>query len=148
MSVGAALTAISVWLNDMHGMFKKGEDLPHLATVVVVRGEMEKSSITRGFLVAKASYSFLKDNISASFCFPGWNKGRIICHRSQLKRLLSMSEPSADGLIKEELVTISDSAFPLPGKQIFTTNTENGELVHMNSNTGIRTIPELMTATI
>lgn len=36
MSVGGALTAVSVWLNDMLAGFKGGDDLPQLATVVVV----------------------------------------------------------------------------------------------------------------
>lgn len=33
---GGACTAISVWLNDIYEMFMNGEDLPHVATVVVV----------------------------------------------------------------------------------------------------------------
>lgn len=33
---GGAYTAISVWLNKMYEMFMMGEDLPQLATVVVV----------------------------------------------------------------------------------------------------------------
>jgi len=36
MSEGAALTALSVWLNNMQEMFMTSEDLPVLATVVVV----------------------------------------------------------------------------------------------------------------
>lgn len=36
MSVGGALTSLSVWVNDMHARFKEKEDLPNLATVVVV----------------------------------------------------------------------------------------------------------------
>jgi hypothetical protein len=35
MSEGAALTALSIWLNDMQEMFMIGEDLPELAAVVV-----------------------------------------------------------------------------------------------------------------
>ncbi|MCD7455417.1 hypothetical protein HAX54_028068 [Datura stramonium] len=44
---GGACTAISVWLNDMEEWFHKGEDLPQLASVVVVRGQAEKSLVTR-----------------------------------------------------------------------------------------------------
>lgn len=36
MSVGGALTAVSVWLNNIYDMFTSGEDLPQLAAVVVV----------------------------------------------------------------------------------------------------------------
>jgi len=36
MSEGAALTALSVWLNNMQEMFMISEDLPVLASVVVV----------------------------------------------------------------------------------------------------------------
>ncbi|XP_072969958.1 pentatricopeptide repeat-containing protein At1g74850, chloroplastic [Typha angustifolia] len=118
MSVGGALTAVSVWLNSIYDRFKRGDDLPHLASVVVVRGEMEKSSVTRGLPVAKAVYSFLKDNISSSFHFPGWNKGRIVCQRSQLKKL-HMSDPTSDESITE-LISITNLSFPLPGMKIYT----------------------------
>ena len=33
---GGAYTAISVWLNNMYEMFMNGEDLPQLASIVVV----------------------------------------------------------------------------------------------------------------
>lgn len=36
MGEGGALTALSIWLNDMQEMFMTGKDLPQLATVVVV----------------------------------------------------------------------------------------------------------------
>lgn len=36
MSIGGALTAVSVWLNDIYDRFKRGDDLPHLASVAVV----------------------------------------------------------------------------------------------------------------
>lgn len=36
MSEGGALTALSIWLNNMQEMFMTGEDLPELASVVVV----------------------------------------------------------------------------------------------------------------
>uniref|UniRef100_A0A2N9EI57 Pentatricopeptide repeat-containing protein-mitochondrial domain-containing protein n=1 Tax=Fagus sylvatica TaxID=28930 RepID=A0A2N9EI57_FAGSY len=35
---GGAYTAISLWLNNMYEMFVNGEDLPQIASVVVVRG--------------------------------------------------------------------------------------------------------------
>jgi len=36
MSVGGALTAISMWLNEIQENFQRGEDLPNLAAVIVV----------------------------------------------------------------------------------------------------------------
>lgn len=36
MSVGGALTAISVWLKNILEMFENGDDLPNLASVVVL----------------------------------------------------------------------------------------------------------------
>jgi hypothetical protein len=35
MSEGGALTALSIWLNDMQEMFVTGKNLPELAAVVV-----------------------------------------------------------------------------------------------------------------
>lgn len=112
---------------------------------------MERTSIAKDivkeFPVAKAVYSFLKDNISPSFSFPGWNKGRIICQRSQLKRLLvSISEPSVDGSVKEKLVTIADSPLPSPGSRIFTNEINSDEHDNEKSETGFRTREELLTA--
>lgn len=69
---------------------------------------MERSSITRDFPVAKAAYSLLKD-VSSSFCFPGWNKGRIVCQKTQLKRIFSQDSDN------ESVVNLSNSPFPLSG---------------------------------
>ncbi|CAH9140318.1 unnamed protein product [Cuscuta epithymum] len=91
---GGACTAISVWLNNIQALLLKGEDLPHAASVVVVRGQMESSSSTEDFPIAKAANSFLKDHVS-SFCFPSWNKGRIVCPKSQLNQIFSSSESSS-----------------------------------------------------
>lgn len=69
---------------------------------------MERSSITRDFPVAKAAYSLLKD-VSSSFCYPGWNKGRIICQKPQLKRIFSKTEdPEIDNII-----SLCNSPLPL-----------------------------------
>ncbi|KAA8540887.1 hypothetical protein F0562_024975 [Nyssa sinensis] len=148
MWAGGACTAISVWLNNMYEMFKDGEDLPQLATVVVVRGQMEKSSITRDFPVAKATYSFLKDNVSSSFCFPGWNKGRIVCQRSQLKKILAGAEKSSEGSEKVELISLSNSPFPLHGRRAATSNVKIDQ--HGSADTterSKRTRTELLTST-
>ncbi|KAF9623230.1 hypothetical protein IFM89_000719 [Coptis chinensis] len=147
MSVGGALTATSVWLNNVHDMFTNREDLPHLAAVVVVRGEMERSSITREFPVAKAVYSFLKDSVSSYFCYPGWNRGRIICHRPQLKRILTGHGRSSDGPAMEKLVTINNSPFPRPGIRASTTTVNVDQHVNEDSEAGILT-SKLMTITV
>ncbi|KAL8457651.1 hypothetical protein ACS0TY_034683 [Phlomoides rotata] len=111
---GGACTAISVWLNNLQELLINREDLPQLATAVVVRGQMEKSSITRDFPVAKAAYSLLKD-VSSSFCYPGWNKGRIICQKAQLKRVFSKPGQSSEDSEIDNIFSLSNSPFPFSG---------------------------------
>ncbi|KAI7986837.1 Pentatricopeptide repeat-containing protein [Camellia lanceoleosa] len=148
MWAGGACTAISIWLNNMYAMFKNGEDLPQLATVVVVRGQMEKSSITRDFPIAKATYPFLKDNVSSSFCFPGWNKGRIICQRPQLKRILSATERSSEGSENDELITLINSPFPLLGTRTPPSDVSGDQHGSTDSESRIRMTTELMTSMV
>ncbi|KAG6494866.1 hypothetical protein ZIOFF_042648 [Zingiber officinale] len=112
MAVGGALTSLSVWVNDMHTRFKEKEDLPNLATVVVVRGEMEKSSVIRDLPVPKAVYSFLRDNVSSSFHFPGWNKGRVVCQRSQLKKLQSKFQSEMNIAQESSVIMMYISGLP------------------------------------
>lgn len=145
---GGACTAISIWLSDMHEMLKNGEDLPQLATVVVVRGQMEKSSITRDIPVAKAAYAFLKDNISSSFGFPGWNKGRIICQRPQLKKVLSAMESSSDGSESVSLLPLINSPFPLLGTRMPTNDIRRDQHENPNTEKRERNTKELMTSAI
>ncbi|XP_059640001.1 pentatricopeptide repeat-containing protein At1g74850, chloroplastic [Cornus florida] len=148
MWAGGACTAISVWLNNMYEMFKSGEDLPQLASVVVVRGQMEKSSITRDFPIAKTTYSFLKDNVSPSFVFPGWNKGRIICQRPQLKRILLGSEQSSGGSKKDKLITLSNSPSPLSGTRTLKSDTKRDQHGSAKTETRTRTAVQLMTSAV
>lgn len=119
LSVGGALVAVSVWLNKLYDRLIGDEDLPQLASVVVLRGEMEKSTITRGLPTAKVVYSFLNDTLSASFHFPKWNKGRIICLKSQLKKLQS-SIDSPNGCATAGFVPMTNSHLPSPGSKIYT----------------------------
>ncbi|CAL4945193.1 unnamed protein product [Urochloa decumbens] len=119
MSVGGALVAVSVWLNKLYDRLKGDEDLPQLVSVVVLRGEMEKSTITRGLPTAKVVYSFLNDTLSASFHFPKWNKGRIICLKSQLKKLQSAID-SSNGSATAGFVPMTNSHLPSPGSKIYT----------------------------
>lgn len=70
---------------------------------------MEKSSITRDFPVAKMVYSILKDSVSSSFCLPGWNKGRIVCQKPQLKKILvDMGKGS-----ENEIMNLSNAPIPV-----------------------------------
>ncbi|XAR50119.1 hypothetical protein NMG60_11004359 [Bertholletia excelsa] len=147
MWTGGACTALSVWLNNMYDTFKNGANLPQLAAVVVVRGQMEKSSVTRDFPVAKVAYSFLKDNVSTSFCFPGWNKGRIICQRPQLKKIFSARELSSEESEKDKLITFSNSPFPLPGAATPTSDIRRDQHVHSDA-PRIRMAKELMASTV
>ncbi|ESW27367.1 hypothetical protein PHAVU_003G195800 [Phaseolus vulgaris] len=116
MSEGAALTALSVWLNNMQEMFMISEDLPVLASVVVVRGEMEKTIDAQDFPIAKAAMSFLQDNVpSSSFTFPEWNKGRIVCQQSQLRQILSGTESSSSRKKMGKLISLSNSPLTTAG---------------------------------
>ncbi|XP_050376448.1 pentatricopeptide repeat-containing protein At1g74850, chloroplastic [Argentina anserina] len=145
---GGAYAALSVWLNNVYEMFVNGEDLPSVATVVVVRGKMEKSSATQELPVAKAAYSFLQGNMSGAFNFPKWNNGRIICQRSQLKKLLSSIEPSTDGSSSKSICTLSNSPFPPPGTKTSPTDVDNGRYNGTSSDGTSRTRTELLTSTV
>lgn len=81
------------------------------------RGEMEKSSVIRDLPVPKAVYSFLRDNVSSSFHFPGWNKGRVVCQRSQLKKLQSsLLDSSGDETEpSNNFIALTNLDFPLAG---------------------------------
>ncbi|XP_020148765.1 uncharacterized protein [Aegilops tauschii subsp. strangulata] len=127
MSVGGALVAVSVWLNKLYARLKREKDLPQLASVVVLRGEMEKSTITRGLPISKVVYSFLNDTLSASFHYPKWNKGRVICLKSQLKKLQAAID-STNGAAVPGFVHMTDSRLPYPGSKVYTREpqVENG----------------------
>ncbi|XP_051123142.1 pentatricopeptide repeat-containing protein At1g74850, chloroplastic [Andrographis paniculata] len=141
---GCACTAISVWLNNLQESMTKGKELPQLGTVVVVRGQMEKSSITRDFPVAKAAYSLLKD-VSSAFVFPGWNKGRIICQKSQLKRIISKNESSSGDSEVNRLISLHNTPFPLTGSKTSTSNTKQSSISDPDQ-IGFRRSTELMTS--
>ena len=108
---------------------------------------MEKSSITRDFAVAKAAYAFLNE-VSSSFCYPGWNKGRIVCQRSHLKRILSSAKQPSDESKKDRIITLSNSPFPLPGSKTSMNNVKRDQHSDVNAETSITTRTELMTSTV
>ncbi|KAF2316024.1 hypothetical protein GH714_040819 [Hevea brasiliensis] len=141
---GSACTAISVWLNNMYKMFLERVDLPHVASVVAVRGRMEKSSVSQELPIVKAIYSFLQDNVSSSFSFPVWNKGRITCQRSHLKRILSGTDSISDENRKDQFIVLSNSPLSLPRTRISTSNVKSSQ--HENSDSETRT--ELLTSTV
>lgn len=111
------------------------------------RGQMEKSSITRDLPIAKAAYSYLHDNVSSLFSFPGWNKGRIVCQRSQLKRILSGAEPSSDASKVDNIITLSNAPFQQRGSRTFPSNIKS-QLSDASSEISNRTITELITTTV
>ncbi|KAG2254241.1 hypothetical protein Bca52824_084377 [Brassica carinata] len=125
MSEGGMYTALSVWLNDLSDMLVKGQDLPQLAVVVSVRGQLEKSSAARESPITKAAFSFLQDNVSSSFSFTGWNGGRIMCQRSQLKQLLSTQEPTSEESQKSSLVALTNSPIFSAGTRTSTSSDTN-----------------------
>ncbi|KAF4376115.1 hypothetical protein G4B88_025206 [Cannabis sativa] len=146
---GGACAALSVWLNDIYEMFLDGKDLPHVATVVVVRGKMEQSPSAQESPIAKAAYTFLQENISSSFGFPGWNKGRIVCQRAQLKQTLASIESSSDESKNHKIITLSNG-FPLPGTRTsISSNVKSHHHDNANSDAAaIDTRTELLTITV
>jgi len=137
MSVGAALTSLSVWLIDIRRLVLDGEDIPQLASIVTLQGELEQRKDARGFPIAKAVYSFLKD-LAAPFSYAAWNKGRILCHPVQLKRWLSKS-------YLDEAIGLVNSLLPIPGAMIGSTYIEGKEIGNeeINSNEKEMTRTEL-----
>ncbi|KAK4257126.1 hypothetical protein QN277_006756 [Acacia crassicarpa] len=144
---GGALTALSIWLNDMQEMFRSGEDLPQLATVVVVRGEMEQSTAAQDYPIAKAAFSFLQE-ISPSLTFARWNKGRIVCQQSQLRRILSGTESSSKKAKKDKLITLSNSPLTLLGGRTPKSGVQTGKVSTFDSRTETSTRTELLAGAV
>lgn len=110
------------------------------------RGHMEKSSIKRDFPVAKVVYPLLRDNVSSSFCYPGWNKGRIICQKSQLKRILLGTESSEESK-SEDLFSLSNTELPIMDTQSYR-NDVRRQHGSAKSETSTRKRKELMTSAV
>ncbi|TKY55148.1 Pentatricopeptide repeat-containing protein [Spatholobus suberectus] len=147
MSEGGALTALSVWLNNMQEMFMTGDDLPELATVVVVRGHMEKNTDAQDFPIAKAAISFLQDNVPSSFTFPGWNKGRLVCEQSQLRRILSSTESSSSRKKMDKLISLSNTPLITAGVKTSKSDVRSGKANDVDSRTD-STRTELLTSAV
>lgn len=94
----------------------------------------------------KAAYSFLRDEISPSFHFPGWNKGRIVCHRSQLKRLLTQIPDQLSDEPVKGFISITNSSFPLPGTRVYTAEIDSDEQSTIEEITDSETEADLMAA--
>lgn len=112
------------------------------------RGQTEKSSITRDFPVAKAAYSFLKDTVSSSFCFPGWNKGRIVCQKTQLKRIFSSAEPSSGSSKGDRLIPLSNSPISLLGTQTSVSDAKRSESANADSKRSTKSDSQLMASSV
>lgn len=104
---------------------------------------MERSSSAQDTPIAKASNSFLQENMFSSFGFATWNRGRIVCQRSQLKQILSGIESSSDGSKKDKIIPLSNS--PFPGTKMFTNDIQYN---NTNSDAVSGTRAELMTSTV
>ncbi|KAI4343800.1 hypothetical protein L6164_011108 [Bauhinia variegata] len=148
MSEGGALTALSIWLNNMQEMFMNGENLPQLATVVVVRGRMEKSTASQDFPISKAALSFLQDNVSSSFTIPGWNSGRIVCQRSQLRRILSGTESSSKRAKNDKLISLSNTPLTFTGARTSKSNMRSDKANGFDSRTESSTRTELLSGAV
>ncbi|XP_023000839.1 pentatricopeptide repeat-containing protein At1g74850, chloroplastic isoform X1 [Cucurbita maxima] len=140
---GGAYTAISLWVNKMNEMLMDGEELPQVAAVVVGRGWLEKDTTAQNLPIPRAVYSFLQDNVSSSFTFPGWNNGRIVCQPSQLKQLLADTEASSS-----EIITLNNSPLNLPEAKISRSGISNDKYEDVDSKSSNRTGTELLTATV
>ncbi|PNY10945.1 pentatricopeptide repeat-containing protein chloroplastic-like [Trifolium pratense] len=147
MSEGGALTALSIWLNDMQEMFMIGENLPELAAVVVARGKMEEITDAQDFPIAKAAFSFLQDYASSSFTYPAWNKGRIVCQQSELRRILSSTESSTSMNNNDKLVSLSNSPLTTAGTITSKSDVKSGRANGVDSRTR-STRTELLTSAV
>lgn len=104
--------------------------------------------MTQDLPIAKAAYSFLEDNVPSSFSFPKWNKGRILCQRPQLKRILSSIEPSTDGSERKKIITLSNSPFPPPGTKTSSKDVNSGRYNDVTSDERLRIRTELLTSAV
>jgi len=111
------------------------------------RGLLEKSSVAQDSPIGKAVHSFLQDIVPSSFSYSGWNKGRITCQRSQLKRFLLGTESVSDGPKKDKFIMLTNSPLSLAGTR---TSSDIETSQHNKSNSGARmgTSTELMTSTV
>lgn len=107
------------------------------------RGWLEKDSTAQNLPIAKAVYSFLQDNVSSSFSFPGWNNGRIVCQQSQLKQLLSDTKAPSS-----EIITLNNSPLNLPEAKISRSSKNNDKYKDVDSKSSNRMGTELLTTTV
>lgn len=107
------------------------------------RGWLEKDSTAQNLPIARAVYSFLQDNVSSSFLFPGWNNGRIVCQQSQLKQLLSEAEASSS-----EIITLNNSPLNLPEAKTSRSGINNDKYNDVDSKSSEMTGTELLTTTV
>ncbi|KAF4349561.1 hypothetical protein G4B88_009537 [Cannabis sativa] len=127
---GGACAALSVWLNDIYEMFLDGKDLPHVATVVVVKDEqspMHKNHQLRKLPILFAGKHFL------ILWFSGMNKHRIIINESKNHKIITLS-----------------NGFPLPGTRTsISSNVKSHHHDNANSDAAaIDTRTELLTITV
>lgn len=108
---------------------------------------MEKNSNAQDFPIAKTAISFLQDNVPSSFTFPGWNKGRLVCQQSQLRRILSGTESSSSRSKMDKLVSLSNTPLPNSGVIKSKSNVQSGKANDVDSRTD-STRTELLTSAV
>ena len=113
---------------------------------LIRRGQMEKRSIAQDIPVAKAAYTFLQDNVSSSFFYPGWSKGRIVCQRSQLKRILSATNSFSEESRVDNLIALSN--LPISSTGVKSSTSGVNQLGDVISGTKMRTRTEIMAGTV
>lgn len=108
---------------------------------------MEESTDAQDFPIAKAAFSFLQDNVSSSFTFPGWNKGRIVCQQSQLRRILSGTGSSSSRKKMDKLVSLSNTPLTNAGAITSKSDVQSGKANDVDSRTD-STRTELLTSSV
>ncbi|KAJ7517434.1 hypothetical protein O6H91_21G024400 [Diphasiastrum complanatum] len=87
MSVGAALTTLSVWLDSLRIAVTCEENIPHIVSIVTMSWDSSESSNLRNMPISRVVNSFLS-MLGSPFQFAPWNKGRLVCKGAALKKWL------------------------------------------------------------
>lgn len=96
---------------------------------------MEESTDAQDFPIAKAAFLFLQDNVSSSFTYPAWNKGRIVCQQSQLRQILSGTGSSSSRKNVDKLVSLSNSSLTTSGAITSKSDVQSGRANGVDSRT-------------
>lgn len=112
MSVGAALTTVVVWLEEMQVEAKVAEEMPKLFSIITRRTEENEEEEPEA-PVSKLVYATL-EGMAAPFKFAPWNQGRILSFKGLLIPWLQEESIPEDFFIDVPL-PISNSSFNSTG---------------------------------